>query len=160
MRWLATESTHIPTRLKGARSPVGRRAEFPSRPPLPTLARPQSPTSLSWSPMSHRKWKLRASRAVPSRSPSAVRYGMEKLSGSLPLRHMECTIQSAIHNNSSTWKRGREKRQGVVVQVGLLLSGRLHGGEETSICSEGFAPLVWQTIREMGNLLHPHFLHK
>lgn len=32
---------------------------------------------------------------------------MEKLSGSLPLRHMKCTIQSAIHNSSNTWKRSK-----------------------------------------------------
>lgn len=33
----------------------------------------QSPTSLSLSPITHKKWKLKASRAVPSRSPRAVR---------------------------------------------------------------------------------------
>lgn len=83
---------------------------------------PQSPTSLSWSPMTHRKWKLRASRAVPSRSPSAVRYGMEKLSGSLPLRHMEWTIQSEMHSSSSTWRRKRrrkKKRLGQRLRTGI-----------------------------------------
>lgn len=81
------------------------KAGFPSLPTPFCQRQPQSPTSLSWSPITHRKWKLSASRAVPNRSPRAVRYGMEKLSGSLPLRHMECTIQSDIHNNSNTWRR-------------------------------------------------------
>lgn len=84
---------------------------------------PQSPTSLSWSPMTQRKWKLRASRAVPSRSPSAVRYGMEKLSGSLPLRHMEWTIQSAMHSSSSTWRRKRRRKMKLGQRLRTGISG-------------------------------------
>lgn len=57
--------------------------------------------------MINRKWKLRARKAVPNRSPSAVRYGIEKLSGSFPLFHMECTIQSAMQSNKNTWEGKR-----------------------------------------------------
>ena len=38
---------------------------------------------------------------------------MEKLSGSLPLRHIECTIQSAIHSNSNTCRRRRRRKGGL-----------------------------------------------
>lgn len=113
---------------QAAQSPCCRRRRGRSLQSLEPSA-PQSPTSLSWSPMTHRKWKLRASRAVPSRSPSAVRYGMEKLSGSLPLRHMEWTIQSEMHSSSSTWRRkkrlGQRLRTGIsqYPKPGIILSG-------------------------------------
>lgn len=40
---------------------------------------------------------------MPSRSPRAVKYGMEKLSGSRPRPHIQCTIQSAMYRRISTW---------------------------------------------------------
>lgn len=118
-------------RQQAAQSPCCRRRGRSLQSLQPSA--PQSPTSLSWSPMTHRKWKLRASRAVPSRSPSAVRYGMEKLSGSLPLRHMEWTIQSEMHSSSSTWrrKRRRKKRLGQRLKTGMseyLTPGIILGG--------------------------------
>lgn len=42
------------------------------------------------------KRKHRARKPVPNRSPSAVRYGMEKLSGSRPFLHIKRTIRSAV----------------------------------------------------------------
>lgn len=53
--------------------------------------------------MSQRTWKLSARSPVPSRSPRAVKYGMEKLSGSRPRPHIQCTIQSAMYRRISTW---------------------------------------------------------
>lgn len=107
MKWSRGQQQTASTFPQGLRAWEVRwqKAGFPSLPTPFCQRQPQSPTSLSWSPITHRKWKLSASRAVPNRSPRAVRYGMEKLSGSLPLRHMECTIQSDIHNNSNTWRR-------------------------------------------------------
>lgn len=55
--------------------------------------------------MSQRTWKLSARSPVPSRSPRAVKYGMEKLSGSRPRPHIQCTIQSAMYRRISTWGR-------------------------------------------------------
>lgn len=39
------------------------------------------------------------------RSPSAVKYGMEKLSGSRSLPHIQCTIQSAMYRRMRTWRQ-------------------------------------------------------
>lgn len=57
--------------------------------------------------MSQRIWKLSARSPVPSRSPRAVKYGMEKLSGSRPRPHIQCTIQSAMYRRISTWRDRR-----------------------------------------------------
>lgn len=57
--------------------------------------------------MSQRTWKLRARSPVPSRSPKAVKYGMEKLSGSRPRPHIQFTIQSAMYRRISTWRDRR-----------------------------------------------------
>jgi hypothetical protein len=45
--------------------------------------------------MSYKFKKFRPLKAVPSKSPIAVRYGMAKLSGSLPEFQNKCTIQLA-----------------------------------------------------------------
>ena len=52
--------------------------------------------------VSSTRLKLRAKRLVPSRSPSAVRYGMEKLSGSSPRLHIPRTSRSAMYNRITT----------------------------------------------------------
>lgn len=129
----ATDSIHIPTRLKGVRSQMAK-SRVPSLPTPLCQRQPQSPTSLSWSPITHRKWKLSASRAVPNRSPRAVRYGMEKLSGSLPLRHMECTIQSDIHNNSNTWRR--KKRLDYHIIIIKDTAGSLHNSLQKKLSKQ------------------------
>lgn len=43
------------------------------------------------------------------RSPSAVKYGMEKLSGSRSLPHIQCTIQSAMYRRMRTWRQEGER---------------------------------------------------
>jgi len=52
----------------------------------------QSPTSLSRSPTRYRNPKATASRPVPSRSPTAVRYGIAELSGSICCVHIQWII--------------------------------------------------------------------
>lgn len=63
---------------------------------------PQSPTSESPSPMALSSKKEMASRAVPNRSPRAVKYGMAELSGSTRRVHIQCTITWAMYSSRNT----------------------------------------------------------
>jgi len=53
--------------------------------------------------INERTRKANASNTVPSKSPTAVRYGIAELSGSEPRRHSKCTSQLAIYNSSTTY---------------------------------------------------------
>lgn len=46
-----------------------------------------------------------ASRLLPNRSPSAVRYGIAELSGSIFHFHIACTMMCAMYSSNMTCKR-------------------------------------------------------
>ncbi|KAF3859610.1 hypothetical protein F7725_022009 [Dissostichus mawsoni] len=112
--------------LKGSRErPLTheeRRQEWPSvssrhlRCLFVSLSSPQSPTSLSWSPMTHRKWKLRASSAVPSKSPRAVRADILSVAFVASLAS-NCQQQSIItvhsfHSGGSSFSSRKQRKTG------------------------------------------------
>lgn len=70
----------------------------------------QLPKLESLSPINQRIWKQRARKPVPRRSPRAVRYGMEKLSGSMPRPHIQWTIQSARYRRSATCSKAKQSQ--------------------------------------------------